>query len=116
MSNALAHQDQQIENLANDIEKELENLGTGVKDEAASGTIPMLDLKAIGQAYSSELKSLRATRRDFLAKKLWIEQSITILEKRIEINLNALKTIGMPVNELSEEELTGDKFSKKIDN
>ncbi|HEX9429621.1 MAG TPA: hypothetical protein VF944_04520 [Candidatus Bathyarchaeia archaeon] len=91
MSNAL---DKQLDTFAENISRELDD----AHDETAQAQPDsVMDLRALGEAYASELKQLRSIRRDFIFKKSQIKKSIMIIEKRIAVNLSALRTLGLPL-------------------
>lgn len=74
----------------------------GNPDNFKTKTYGMLDLKGLNQSYVTELKQLREVRRDLLSKREWLDNAVHILEKRIEVNINAMATLGMPDIKLNE--------------
>lgn len=56
----------------------------------------MVDMKALADVYTQDLKQLQAARTDMMKKAHWIENTIKLLDRRIAINLEALKTLQTP--------------------
>lgn len=87
----------------------------GNPDNFKTKTYGMLDLKGLNKSYVEELKQLREVRRDLLSKRKWLDDAVHILEKRIEVNINAMATLGMPDVKIDEKHIDPEA-RKTIDN
>lgn len=56
----------------------------------------LVDMQSLSKVYQQDLKTLQAARTDMMKKAHWIENTIKLLDRRIAINLEALKTLQTP--------------------
>lgn len=77
--------------LEKELEKDIKADTYGIKSPQEEYNI--LNLQDLANKYNEELKVLRRLRKSLVEKREWINNSINILDKRIEVNLGALHTL-----------------------
>jgi len=75
--------------------------GAGDSDQftpsaAVNAQYDMFDLTSLGKVMLEDLKNFKESRADMVARRSELNKRIGIIDKRIEIVLNAIKTLQTP--------------------
>lgn len=72
----------------------MEGINIRVEDRAVENNI--LDLKSLGELHVSNLQVFKSNRLDMITKRAALKKAISIMDKRIEITLAAIKVLQTP--------------------
>lgn len=91
----------ELHNIGSELEKDLdasmvESLSKVSTPSPVNTSQDILDLNALARVYKDELEGLKAARADMVMKRDWYNGAISTIDKRIEVNLGALKTLETP--------------------